>query len=122
MRIALAVLMMLHGVAHVVSFIEAWQLMPKVFPYKTTILAGRLDLGGAGTRTVGMIWLGVAVAFMVTAAGAVVGALWWAPLAIGVVATSLLLSTVELPQARPGLAINIAILATLLVGGRLGWL
>lgn len=122
MKILLVLLMMLHGVAHVVSFIEAWQLMPRTFPYKTTILAGRVDLGGVGTRALGMIWLGVAVAFMLAATGAVVGAAWWAPLAIGGVAISLLLSAVELPQARPGLTINVAIVAMLLVGGRLGWL
>lgn len=121
MRIALAFLMTLHGVAHLVSFIEAWRLIPEAgFPYKTTIFAGRVDLGDAGTRAFGMIWLVVAVAFMLAAAGAVVDATWWTPLALGVAASSLILSSVELPQARPGLAINLAIIATLLVGGRYG--
>jgi hypothetical protein len=122
MRITLAVLMTLHGMAHLVSYVEAWQLMPRSFPCKTTILAGRVDLGDAGTRVVGMIWLAVAVAFVLSAAGAVVGAAWWASLAFGVAATSLVLSAVELPQARPGLVINLLILATLVAGGRFGWL
>jgi hypothetical protein len=123
MRIALAFLMTLHGMAHLVSFVEAWRLMPQGgFPYKTTILAGRVDLGDSGTRAVGVIWLLVAVAFMLAAAGAVVDAAWWMPVALGIAASSLLLSFVELPQAKPGLAINIAIIATLVVGGRFGWL
>ena len=122
MRIALAVLMTLHGMAHLVSYVEAWQLMPGSFPWKTTILAGRVDLGGPGTRVVGMIWLAVSVAFMLSAAGAVVGAAWWAALAFGGAATSVVLTAVELPQARPGLAIDFVILTALVAGGRFGWL
>ena len=117
MRIALAFLMALHGTAHLVSFIEAWRLMPEVFPYKTTILAGRVDLGDAGTRAVGVIWLATAVGFVVAAAGAVVGAAWWAPMALAVGATSILLSSVEMPQARLGLAINVALLSLIVSGG-----
>ena len=52
MRIALAILMALHGIAHVVGFLAPWQLTEGM-PYKTTVLAGRWDLGATGIRAVG---------------------------------------------------------------------
>ena len=40
-----------HGVAHLVGFLAAWQLhtSPDV-PYTTTVFAGHIDIGAAGSR------------------------------------------------------------------------
>jgi hypothetical protein len=40
MRIALALLMTLHGVAHVVGFAAPWKLAAEKLSYKTTVLSG----------------------------------------------------------------------------------
>jgi hypothetical protein len=116
MLILLAGLMVLHGAAHLVSFFEAWRLVPGGFPYKTTVLAGRVDLGDGGVRAVGVIWLFVSVAFVVASVGAVAGATWWVPMAVGTTFTSLLLTSTEWPEARVGVAINLLILAVLMAG------
>jgi hypothetical protein len=122
MRIALACLMTLHGMAHMVTFVEAWRLMPQGFPYKTTILSGRVDLGHGGTRVLGVVWLLAMVAFVVAAGAAVADTPWWMPLAAGAAATSLLLSATELPQARAGVGINSTIIVAIVIGRWFAWL
>lgn len=122
MRIALAFLMMLHAVAHLVSVVEAWRLIPDGFPYKTTVFAGRVDLGDVGIRAVGLVWLFVTIGFLLAAIGAVAGSTWWVPVALGVAASSLLLSFAELPDARVGVVINLAIITLVIAGRQFGWI
>jgi hypothetical protein len=121
-RIALAVLMALHGVAHLVGFVGSWQLAgpESTIPYKTTVLAGKLDLGGPGIRAMGVFWLLTAVAFWLAAAAALMNQPWWTLAALGVALFSLMLSIVALPDSRIGVAVNLVILAALMVGQRAG--
>jgi hypothetical protein len=122
MRIALGVLMLLHGIAHLPGFLGSWRLATlEGMPYKTTILSGRLDLGDAGIRVVGAAWLVVALGFGLAAVAALAGRAWWWPAALGVALASLCLSGLEWPEARIGVAVNLAILAALLASQRLGW-
>lgn len=124
MRIVLAVLMALHGVAHLVGFVVPWRLAapPAGVACKTTVLAGRLDLGDAGIRAVGVLWLLLAVAFWGAAAGALMSRSWWVPTAIGVAVASLVLSLVAWPDSRIGVPVNLVIMAALVLGRRYGWL
>ena len=121
MRIVLAILMTLHAVAHLVSFIEAWRLIPQGFPYKTTVLSGHLDLGDVGIRAVGVVWLVVAGGFLLAAIGAFAASTWWVPTALGVAVSSLLLTSTELPDARGGVAINVAIVVAVVAARQVGW-
>ena len=90
MRLILAGLMTLHGIAHLVGFAGAWQLAPaKEIPYKTTVLGGHLQLGDTGIRVMGVLWLFAAVAFVVAAGGAVFNVRWWTNAALIVTAVSL---------------------------------
>lgn len=120
MRIALAVLMALHGVAHLVGFVGSWQVAgpESSIPYKTTVLAGRLDIGGPGVRAMGLFWLLTAVAFLAASAGAAMNRPWWLLAAFGLALFSLLLCVVALPDSRIGIAVNLLILALLLAGQR----
>jgi hypothetical protein len=122
MRVALAILMALHGVAHLVGFIGSWQLAgsESTIPYKTTVLAGRLNLGGPGIRAMGVFWLLTAVGFWLAATGAFMNQSWWTLAALGVALFSLMLSIVGLPDSRIGVAVNLVILAALMVGQRAG--
>ena len=113
MRFALAALMILHGMAHLAGFAGAWHL-GAALPYKTTILGGRVDLGDSGIRVAGLLWLVTALAFVVAGAGAALNYDWWMKAALYVAAASLLLTLLELPQARLGLFVNLAILAVLI--------
>jgi hypothetical protein len=116
MRLVLAALMAMHGVAHLVGFAGAWQLAPaKEIPYKTTVLAGHAQLGDVGIRVMGILWLLAALAFIAAAGGAVFNARWWINAALIVTAVSLAMTIVEWPEARLGLVVNVAILAALLL-------
>src|SRR5262245_36004417 len=109
MRLALGVLMLMHGVAHMVGFAGAWKLKAGI-PYKTTILAGHLTLGDAGIRAFGIAWALVAVAFAVTGAAALSNRSWWIPATLIVTVASLMLTLVETPEARIGTWVNVALL------------
>ena len=62
MRVALAALLIVHGVAHLVGFVVPWKLVSTVeMPYRTTILGGMADVGDVGARTLGVIWLMAAI-------------------------------------------------------------
>jgi hypothetical protein len=123
MRIVLAIVMVLHGAAHLVGFAESWQLsMTESVPFKTTVLSGRVDLGPAGIRAGGLLWLLAALAFGLTAAGAVMNAVWWPSIAVVTAIASLVLSLVWWPESRIGVPVNIALIAVLVMGRRLGWL
>lgn len=123
MRIVLAVLMALHGVAHLPGFLVPWRLasLPEM-PYGTTVLAGRVDLGNTGIRVMGAAWLAVALAFVAAAIAAATDRTWWMAAATTAAAVSLRLSVLGLPAARFGIAMNLLILAALLAGARLGWI
>lgn len=122
MRIALAVLMVLHAVAHLPGFLVPWRLasIPEM-PYRTTVLAGRLDLGDGGMRMMGAAWLLAALTFVLAAAGAAGARGWWMPVAVAAAVVSLVLSVLGLPAARIGVAVNLVILAALALAPRLGW-
>ena len=112
MKFFLVFLLVAHGVAHIVGFVSMWQLGdPSKFPYQTTILGGHVDLGDAGARVLGVLYLGCAVAFVVAAAAYFVRAPWWPPLFIATVSVSLVLCMVNLPLTKIGLAVNLVLLA-----------
>jgi hypothetical protein len=58
MRFVLAALLIVHGVAHAVGFVVPWKLVSTAeVPYKTTIPGGMCDVGDAGARALGIVWL-----------------------------------------------------------------
>ena len=123
MRIALAVLMAFHGVAHLVGFAVPWGLVkPPGGTRKTTILGGRANLGSAGIRAYGVLWLLTGAAFVACAVGAVTGLHWWIHWTPWVAFASLLLSLLSWPESRIGVVVNLVILTWFHVVGVYGWL
>ena len=122
-NVALAVVLAAHGLIHLLGFVVPWKLVQlEDFPYKTTLLAGRWDVGDTGVRLMGLVWLAVAIVFIVAAIGLVMDQGWWRPLAIGVAAASLVISALHWPEAQFGVYINVVILALLLIGPQVEWL
>ena len=122
MRVALAGFLFVHGIAHLVGFVVPWRIFQaEEMPYSTTLLAGRLEVGDLGVRLVGLIWLGLTLAFFVAA-----GLVWverpgWPDTVIVLAGASLVMSVIGLPAARLGIPINIVLLAVLLGGLALSW-
>lgn len=112
MRIAFVVLLALHGFAHQAGFLAAWQLREfRHTSLETTLLSGRIDVGVAGIRTMGILWLVTGLTFMI-AAGVGVWRRpdWWLALTAGVAGLSLALSVLGWPAARIGVVVNLAVL------------
>ena len=87
-------------------------------PYRTTILAGMIDMGDAGIRLIGILWFVIALAFVVVAAGVVAG--WSMRMAVfALLALSSAFCVIGGPEARIGLIVNAALLAALLALPRL---
>lgn len=115
-RIAFAVLLFLHGIVHVLGFVVPWRLVTNQdLAYTTTVLWGAVDVGDAGARLVGLVMLALAIVLPVAAAGIVLRRRWALPLATAGTLVSLVACALDAPAAIIGLALNVAILAVLLV-------
>jgi hypothetical protein len=122
MRMILATLLLGHGVAHVVGFAVPWKLVTSTeVPYRTTVAGGLIDIGPAGVRLVGILWLLVGVAFVSVSAGVLQHAAWWYRESLVIVMVSLVLCTLGWPESRPGMVANLLILVLLIGGAVLGW-
>jgi hypothetical protein len=114
MRFALAALLIAHGVAHLVGFLVPWKLLSTAeVPYRTTILGDLIEVGDAGARVLGVVWLVATLAFVVLAAAILAG--WsvrgWA---FATLSLSLALCVAGWPEARIGLVVNAFLLIVLL--------
>jgi hypothetical protein len=113
MRRTAAVAVALHGVIHLIGFVAPWRMASlEGFAYRTTILGGAQDIGDAGVRTIGLVWLGLTFGFL--AAGY---AVWrrkpWAVGLTGLLAVvSLIVCVAGLPETAVGVAIDIVMVAT----------
>jgi hypothetical protein len=116
MRFLLAFLLFAHGVAHLPGFFVSWQLTSFTdLTYRTTIFGTSLDVGAAGTRFLGLCWIGISlvlVALAVAVALNVPLSRWAVPTAL---AFSLLLCAAGWPEARWGFVANAAILSLVAV-------
>ena len=122
-RIVISVLIFAHAVAHLPGFLVSWRLrsFPEL-PFRTTILAGSVDVGQTGIKVVGIAWLTLSVALAIIAVGILTRAAWSQPAAYFAVGLSAGLCIVGWPDARLGLVANAVILAVIMTGARAGWL
>jgi hypothetical protein len=119
MRIVLAILMAGHGIAHLPGFLVNWQLRSFAeMPYRTTIFGTSLDVGDAGIKVIGALWLAVGVGFIVLAGATLTRAVWWPPIAYVSIVLSTVLCMVGWPDARLGLVANAVILLLIVTGVR----
>jgi hypothetical protein len=108
MRIALAVFLLAHGIAHIVGFLGAWA------PTRTTIIGNRIDLGPGWIKIVGLGWLLGALGFGAAAVSAALGIPWWPSLALGLALGSLALCLLQLPETKFGVILNLVLVVVLL--------
>jgi hypothetical protein len=113
MRFALAALLIAHGVAHLVGFVVPWKLVSTAeVPYRTTIFGGITDVGDAGARAIGVVWLLTGLAFALLGGAVLAGwnvRVWM----FGIIPVSMALCVVGWPEARIGLVVNAVLLAAL---------
>jgi hypothetical protein len=116
MRIAFALLLAAHAVAHLPGFLMAWNLLavPET-PFKTTVLGGRVDLGVPGIRLVGVAWLMTGVLVALAAIAVFRNSVEAYAVAWCAVAVSTAMTAVGWPDSKTGLVLNLVIIASLLV-------
>ncbi len=123
MRLAVAVILFGHGVAHLPGFLVAWQLATlRELPHRTTVLANSVAVGERGIRVVGVLWLIAALAFTACSIGALGRASWWLPVALTAAAFSIVLCILGWPDPRIGAFVNVAISLLLLLARQMGTL
>ena len=114
MRVALAVFLLLHGLAHLVGFLAPWAPLPERSAGSSVrepnVLLGGHSLSTGVARGLSVLWLAGAAAFSIVAYG-----LWqhttWSPGAlIAILIASLVITLVWWPSARIGAGINAALL------------
>jgi hypothetical protein len=122
LRVVPGTVLILHGLIHLLGFMVYLRLANiESLPYSTALLSGKLEVGEAGARVFGLLWLLAAMGFVV--AGVAMFALlpWWT-FTLWVALLSLVVTVLALPGSWFGVVVNVVILAYLLVGGRMGWL
>ncbi len=106
-----AVVVALHGVIHLIGFVVPWRLATiEGFSVTTRALNGSLPVGDTGARLIGLVWLALAVGFVVAALAIRRGRPWALPTTAGMAAVSLVVCVLGLPEAAAGIAIDLAIL------------
>jgi hypothetical protein len=120
MRFVLAFFLLAHGVAHLVGFVSSWKLATLAeLPYKTTVFSGRVDVGDAGIRVMGVLWLLAALAFLVAAIAVATEAGWAVQFTVAGVTASMMLCLAGWPDAHIGVAVNVGLVLLLAIGARL---
>jgi hypothetical protein len=122
MRIALTLLLFTHGIAHAVGFALPWRLIEAPGqPIRTTVLGSAIDLGDAGIRAYGVVWLILAVGFALSAVALAMRMEAWYRAVLALVAASTLLCLLSLPATKIGLSVNLLLVIWLLVGREREW-
>jgi hypothetical protein len=110
-RLVGAAFLAAHGVAHLVGFLGSWRLAEfRDVPYSTLIFDNNFDVGDAGMRVVGILWLLAALSFGWAALAVLLERPHWARTVAATTAASTAICVVGLPAATVGLIVDLAIL------------
>jgi len=107
-----AVVLVLHGVIHLIGFVSPWRIASiEGFAYRSTVFNGALDVGDLSVRAIGSVWLGLMVGFLAAGFGVWRGKAWAFGLTGVLAIVSLVVCLAGLPETAAGVAIDLAILA-----------
>ena len=116
LSIGLIILGLIHGLIHLMGFLAFWPVtaIPNL-PYKTTLLAGRLEVGQVGMRIYSLFWLLAGLGFVGAVLLLALNRPIWAPLMLAAALLSLLVSVLDWDQAWRGALVNVFVLLALFV-------
>lgn len=114
-----AVVVLGHGLIHLMGFVVQFQLAEiEELSYSTSVLGGLLDIGPVGAQALGAAWLIVALVLMAAAMGMIFEASWSRTVLFWATLLSLPVTVLGWPDSQFGVGVNIVILAVLLLTGR----
>ena len=123
MRYVFASLLLVHGFAHLVGFVVPWKLAKlEEMPYKTTLLGGRWDVGDAGIRGMGVLWLLVGLGVFVLGGTLALTGFLAKDQLLAFSFVSSILCVLGWPDSKLGLPVNVVIVALFLFAHSQGWL
>jgi hypothetical protein len=116
LRVVASAVLCLHGLVHLLGTAVYFRLaeVPE-FPYKTSLLGGRWDLGAAGIRVFGLLWAGTAIGFGIAAVAVLRDWPTWQRILVVVTLFSLVLTVLDWTVAYAGIVVNVGILLAMLV-------
>jgi hypothetical protein len=119
-----AVLLILHGVIHLLGPMASWRLGKlEALPYKTTLLGGAWNVGDPGIRVFGGLRLVPALGFVGSGIALLAGGGWWSPVIVLMAVVCLGLTLLDWSVAYAGAVVNVVILGVLWLGPAVsGWL
>ena len=116
---AVVVVLAVHGLIHLIGTTVYLKLADlQGFTYKTTLVGGRLDVGDAGIRLFGVLWILPALGFMGAAVALAAGWHWWRPVLLVTTLLSLALTSLDWSVAFAGAIVNLVVLVLLGLGPR----
>lgn len=117
MRILCAVLLLVHGFAHLVGFRAAFWPSPEA-PAKTALLGGAIGIAPLAGKLFGSVWLLLAVAYLSAAGLLITRHAAFSTVALSTSILSLSMCVLYWPEAKIGLFIDIALLFALSLWSR----
>jgi len=117
MRIIGALLLALHGCAHLVGFRAAFWPTQELL---SKVQGGVLAVGHFGSQVLGIFWAGIALSYLVSAGLLLARSSSWTSVVVGASGMSLLICALFWPDARIGLYIDVALLLIVLLLSRRG--
>lgn len=110
-----ALIVLGHGLIHLMGFVLQWQLAElEGLTYTTAVLGGSMDIGVTGARVLGLLWLLAAIALVSAAIGLLLNAAWDRKLLLIAALFSLPITVLGWPDSQFGVLVNMFILAGLL--------
>jgi len=123
MRIALSIFLFLHGLAHLVGFVVSWRIIKTdEMPYKTTLFMGKINIGDAGIRIIGIIWLLIALAYFYSGWITYRQMDFWLSFTLTVTMLSLVFCILAIPDSHIGVYINLALIILYYLNDHFFWL
>ena len=82
LRWAVILVLLLHGVGHIMGFLAAWTTIPVGFTSSSWMLSNNVTVQSAVGRAFGILWLVALVAFLGATFGLVTHQAWWRTMAV----------------------------------------
>jgi hypothetical protein len=119
LRWAIIVVLLAHGIGHIMGFLESWTTIPMGFTNQPWLLSNSVTIESAAGRAFGLLWLVAMIAFLGAVFGLVTHQEWWRTLAIAAAFISLMAilpwwNTVTAGARWGALLVDAAILLALL--------
>ncbi len=119
LRWLVAIVLLAHGIGHIIGFLESWTNVPAGFTSQPWLLSDGVTFESSLGRLFGLLWLLALFAFLAATVGLLGNLAWWRPLAIAAAVLSLLVimpwwNTVTAGARWGAVLADLAILAVLL--------